>query len=424
MTKDFKTVPRVMVAASDPWTREMLTQLLGNVRCDVQVLPFADGSSALEACRKRLPDLILADWALPGVDGLDLLREVRRLQRKPPLPFMLMSDRTDSASVREVLPLAPTAYLVHPVNLDKLRQRLNDLLLEPGQEVVCELPTLTEGQSLDGFLEGRRNESDGAPLLDEVKDALALVLKAVEMDLVILEHQFGRDPQITARLIAAANSAAQHMGRPCQTLAQALPRLGVAHSINLVMGMALQRSSSLTESRLAVQGAHFWSLSQRTADYARLLADEQGIDADRCYCAGLLHSLGDLALLRCLQDWVNAGGVLEDDAIAKSLRTHAAGFGSALRTRWRLPLELRELIAATYQLTGVYSRESLVLNLAAQMARWPDDEPLKELTKSKAAQQLDASESKLQSLMPPRVVKELPTPEPAPEPAVEETHNA
>lgn len=424
MTKDFQAAPRVLVAAPDPWTRELLGQLLGSVRCDVQLLPYADGSSALEACRKRLPDLILAEWALPGVDGVDLLREVRRLQRKPPLPFILLSDRTDSASVREVLPLAPTAYLVHPFNMEKLQQRLRDLLLAPGQEVFCELPSLAAGQSLDAFLEGLRNESDGAPLLDEVKDALSLVLKADEMDLNILEHQFGRDPQITARLIAAANSAAQHMGRPCQTLAQALPRLGVAHSINLVMGIALQRSASLREPRLAEQGAYYWSLAQRTADFARLLADEQGIDADRCYCAGLLHSLGDLALLRCLQDWVNAGGVLEDDAIAKAMRKYAAGFGSALRTRWRLPLELRELIAATYQLTGVYGRESLVLNLAAQMARWPDDEPLKELAKSKAAQQLDAGEGKLQSLMPPRVVKQLPTPDPAPEPAAEETHNA
>ena len=410
MTKDFKPAPRVLVAANDPWTRELLGQLLGSVRCDVKLLPFADGRSALDACRKRLPDLIIAEWALAGVDGLDLLREVRRLQRKPPLPFILISDRTDSASVREVLPLAPTAYLLHPFNMEKLQQRLRDLLLAPGQEVLCELPSLTPGQSLDEFLEGLRNESEGAPLLDEVKDALSLVLKAEQMDLGILEHQFGRDPQITARLIAAANSAAQHIGRPCQTLAQALPRLGVAHSINLVMGVALQRSASLTDARLAEQAGHFWGLSQRTADYARELAEEQGIDAERCYCAGLLHSLGDLALLRCLQDWINAGGDLEDEAIAKALRKFGAGFGSALRARWRLPLELRELIAATYQLTGVYGRESMVMHLAAQMARWPDDEPLKALAKSKAAQQLGATEAKLQSLLPPRVVKELPEP--------------
>ncbi|GLK87359.1 HDOD domain-containing protein [Pseudomonas turukhanskensis] len=404
MTKDFKAAPRIVIAAQDPWTRALLGQLLGNVRCDAQLLQFADGSSALEACRKRLPDLVIAEWALPGLNGLDFLGEIRRLQRKPPLPFILMTDRTDSASVREVLPLAPTMYLVHPFNMDKLQQRLRDLLLAPGQEVFCELPSLAPEQSLDAFLEGRRNLSDGAPLLDEVKDALSLALDPNELDLDVLEQRFIRDPQINARLIAAANSAAQHMGRPCQTLGQALPRLGVAHSINLVMGMALQRSTSLEDPRLAEQAAHFWGLSQRTADYARQLAEEQGIDAERCYCAGLLHSIGDLALLRCLQNWLLASGTLEDEAIVKALRKFGAGFGSALRARWRLPLELRELIAATYLLTGVYGRESLVMNLAAQMARWPDEQPLKDLAASKAAQQLNVNERKLQSMMPARVV--------------------
>ncbi|MEN0105608.1 MAG: HDOD domain-containing protein [Pseudomonas sp.] len=408
MTKDFKPAPRIVIAAQDPWTRALLAQLLGNVRCDAELLQFADGSAALDACRKRLPDLVIAEWALPGLTGLDFLGEIRRMQRKPPLPFFLMTDRTDSASVREALPLAPTAYLVHPFNMDKLQQRLRDLLLAPGQEVFCELPSVANEQSLDAFLEGRRNVSDGAPLLDDVKDALSSALNPAEMDLGTLEQRFVRDPQITARLIAAANSAAQHMGRPCQTLSQALPRLGVAHSLNLVMGMALQRSTSLEDERLAEQGAHFWGLSQRTADYARQLAEEQGIDAERCYCAGLLHSIGDLALLRCLQNWLLSDGTLEDEAITKALRKFGAGFGSALRTRWRLPLELRELIAATYLLTGVYTRESLVMNLAAQMARWPDDQPLKELASSKAAQQLNVNERRLQSLMPARVVHELP----------------
>ena len=52
--------------------------------------------------------------------------------------------------------------------------------------------------------------------------------------------------------------------------------------------------------------------------------------------------------------------------MGNALAQFGAAYGSALRTRWRLPLELRELIAAVYQLGGgVYSREALVLNMAA-----------------------------------------------------------
>jgi HD-like signal output (HDOD) protein len=114
------------------------------------------------------------------------------------------------------------------------------------------------------------------------------------------------------------------------------------------------------------------------------------LDQDRCYCAGMLHRLGDLALLRCLQEWKLAGGELDDrEDVGNALAEFGAGYGSELRTRWRLPLELRELIAAVYQLGGgVYSREALVMNMAAQLALLTEHEGIEELAKSRTARLL------------------------------------
>jgi HD-like signal output (HDOD) protein len=104
----------------------------------------------------------------------------------------------------------------------------------------------------------------------------------------------------------------------------------------------------------------------------------------------MLHRLGDLALLRCLQEWKQAGGEMDDrEAVGEALAEFSAAYGSALRTRWRLPLELRELIAATYQLGGgVYSREALVMNMAAQLARLSEHEGLEDLARSRTARLL------------------------------------
>ena len=120
------------------------------------------------------------------------------------------------------------------------------------------------------------------------------------------------------------------------------------------------------------------------------------LDHERCYSAGILHRLGDLALLRCLENWRQGGGVLDDEAIGESLHALGAAYGSALRTRWRLPLELRQLIAGIYSLEGgVYSREALVVNLAAQMARLTEHEGLEELAGSKTARLLKVGLSEL-----------------------------
>ena len=194
----------------------------------------------------------------------------------------------------------------------------------------------------------------------------------------------------TSGFSAASNSAAQHHGAPVQTLAQALHRLGTGQSMNLILGLALKRSARLSDPCLADYAERYWGLSLHTAEYARTLARLLDLDQERCYCAGMLHRLGDLALLRCLQEWKQAGGELDElEEVGDALAEFGAAYGSALRTRWRLPLELRELIASVYQLGGgVYSREALVMNMAAQMARLTEHEGVEELAKSRTARLL------------------------------------
>jgi HD-like signal output (HDOD) protein/ActR/RegA family two-component response regulator len=390
-------VPRVLIAEADPWAREMLNELVLAVRCDAQLDVCSDGKKALELMRGYIPDLVIASRELPGVDGLSLLRGVRMLKRQPPVRFILLSNRNDSASVREAVQLAPTAYLTKPLNIEGLRQRLESLLLKDGSQVACEVPALAPGVGLDAFLEKRRELADGGPLYVDVHEVMARSRGPAGVDLKLLEQGLIEDPQITAVLIAAANSASQHQGKPQQTLAQALTVLGATQSANLIQGLALKRGAILTDPSLILQASQIWDMSRRTAGYARILARTLELDHERCYCAGLLRGLGDLSVIRCLQEWLQAGGALDEATIANALEHFAAAFGSALRTRWRIPLELRELIAAVYQYnTGVYTREVLAMNLAGQMGRLGQEDPLEALAKSKSARLLKVNASDLE----------------------------
>ncbi|TBU71491.1 HDOD domain-containing protein [Phytopseudomonas daroniae] len=361
------SAPEVLIADPDPWTANLLEQLVLDVRCDAVVIRVGDGQAAMALCERRLPELVIADSELPGVDGLELLRRLRRHPRTPALPFILISGRLDANSVRAAKPLLPTAYLAKPFNAEVLRQRLAGLLLSDGEELLCPIRPLLVDR-LEDYLDTLREKGQGAPLLASVRDSVSQCLNSSEPSLGELEQVFARDPQITACLIAAANSAARHNGSPCQTLAQALPRLGVARTLNLVLGLSVQRNARLSDPRLAEQGVRTWAAAQRSAEVAHWLACELSLDAELCYTAGLLHNIGELALLRCMQDWQDAGGSLSDEDIEQSIRLRAASFGSALRIRWLLPFGLRELVAAYYSLNrGVFSREALVLNLVGQV---------------------------------------------------------
>src|SRR5262245_16502874 len=97
--------PEILIAEADPWTSDLLAQLVLDLRGDAKVVQVADGREALARCKRRLPDLVIADGELAGIDGVELLRQLRRHPRTPMLPFVLISARVDAASVRAVRPL-------------------------------------------------------------------------------------------------------------------------------------------------------------------------------------------------------------------------------------------------------------------------------------------------------------------------------
>ena len=153
--------------------------------------------------------------------------------------------------------------------------------------------------------------------------------------------------------------------------------------------MALERNARLRDPRLAELAETVWRSAQRSAELGYWLASELDLDAELCYTAGLLHNIGELALLRSLQDWQDAGGSLDNEELEDVLRRRAASFGSALRIRWRLPFGLRELVAAFHGLgRGVFSREALVLNLCAALLRLPSDQPPASLLGERSARLL------------------------------------
>jgi HD-like signal output (HDOD) protein/ActR/RegA family two-component response regulator len=361
----------VLVAYNEPWRADQLCQLVRELRPGMRVQPAADGHAALELCKRQVPSLLIIDGELEGLDGRQLLRELRRHGPTQRLPCVLISARTDTASVRTVLPLAPSAYLGKPYDLDDLRQRLDRLLPRSAGRAGVTTPAVTD--TVDRFLERMRPHNRGAPLQEAVLVALQR-LQGGDQDFAELEELLARDPQVTARLISVASNGAAQPAAPCLGLAQARRQLGAARSLQLVTELALQHNARLPEPRLAELAGQLGNQALRTARLASWLARQLKLDVELCFSAGLLQNIGELALLRSLQEWLDSGGALDEADLQRCLRERAAGFGSALRAQWALPLELRQVISAYYALgAGVLRREALVLNLTRLLIELPAD---------------------------------------------------
>ena len=116
---------RVVIAEDEPATLRLLTRQLE--RAGYQVTPCADGREALETIQRNPVDLIIADWNMPGMDGIELCRNVRRLTLTGALPFVyyiLLTAESEQAKIVEGLEAGADDYLAKPYHRRELLARL------------------------------------------------------------------------------------------------------------------------------------------------------------------------------------------------------------------------------------------------------------------------------------------------------------
>jgi len=87
------------------------------------VLTAGDGETGLHMVRERAPDVILLDIMLPGANGLEVLRRLRRVD--PDVPVLMLTARGDEADKVLGLQLGADDYISKPFSLGELRARLN-----------------------------------------------------------------------------------------------------------------------------------------------------------------------------------------------------------------------------------------------------------------------------------------------------------
>ena len=87
-----------------------------------------DGDMALIMARERLPDLILLDWMLPKLSGVEVCRRLRRREETADVPIIMLSARGEEDDRVTGLDIGADDYLVKPFNQDELLLRIEYLL--------------------------------------------------------------------------------------------------------------------------------------------------------------------------------------------------------------------------------------------------------------------------------------------------------
>ena len=114
---DYKTMLRII--------RNLLNQLsFGNV------VEAGDGNTALEKMRSSPPDLVISDWNMEPMTGLQLLREVRADAKLKDTPFIMITAESKTENVVAAKEAGVSNYIVKPFNAATLKSKIVSVLGE------------------------------------------------------------------------------------------------------------------------------------------------------------------------------------------------------------------------------------------------------------------------------------------------------
>jgi two-component system response regulator MprA len=115
---------RILVVDDDRAVREALRRALTLAEHEVQLAE--DGAQAIELIAQALPDAVVLDIGLPGIDGLEVCRRLRRLGNR--VPVLMLTARDAVADRIDGLDAGADDYHVKPFDVGELQARLRALL--------------------------------------------------------------------------------------------------------------------------------------------------------------------------------------------------------------------------------------------------------------------------------------------------------
>src|SRR5437867_4306870 len=118
--------PQLLVVDDDLPVLKVIERLAAKAGYDV--VACANGSDALRALARKPADLAMVDLRMPGVNGLDLLRQIRA--SVPSCEVILMTAYAAVDSAVEAIKLGAREYLTKPFDFDRLKQVLTDIRVE------------------------------------------------------------------------------------------------------------------------------------------------------------------------------------------------------------------------------------------------------------------------------------------------------
>ncbi|HEX3846044.1 MAG TPA: response regulator [Steroidobacteraceae bacterium] len=320
---------RVVFVDDDADVLQGMKRTLRDMRNEWSMEFAQSGAAALEELKKAPTDVIVSDMRMPGMDGWELLAEVKK--RYPQTVRLVLSGHADARSIMRAVGTAHQ-YLAKPCETTSLKTAIMQTLM------------LRQHLSSDRLAQvvGRVDMLPSAP---KAFQEILACLQRPNASVAEAAKIITRDMAMTANVIKLVNSAFFGTRQPVSTADRAVAYLGLDTLGALVLGHGVFKSGNIpTIKGFSID--RLWQHSQAVAAAARTIALAERLPhgkADEAFLGGMLHDVGELVIATKLAETPDATPQGEDLNI--QLQAHHAEVGAYLMGLWGFPNPIVEVVA-------------------------------------------------------------------------------
>jgi diguanylate cyclase (GGDEF)-like protein/PAS domain S-box-containing protein len=163
MSNETKGIPVILIIDDDAMTRMLVTEALEPT--DFTVEEAESGAEGIEAFQRLQPDLILLDVSMPGMDGFECCKRIRKLPNGQHVPIVVLTGNDDDQSISSAFEAGATDFVSKPMRWALLAYRIRYLLRSSGVlgDLARSQASLTYAQALAqvGNWEYKMGKTDG-----------------------------------------------------------------------------------------------------------------------------------------------------------------------------------------------------------------------------------------------------------------------